>query len=340
MIYLIFRNNNPILNNLDGIRLELVYDVIKEASFTYQKTSFTDPLPLEKIVLVNFVFNITFVVNSEWTSGDEELDEIIRYFQINYPLAGFAEVIEWVSYTKFNDIVFIAQGGFGNIYIATWVDGPRVYWDGYKQRSIRDGPRSVVLKSMKSSNHRNEFIREVMTHIAFTMKSPGIVGLTKIPEQNNYMMILDYQEDGDLRSYLNNKDIKLTWKERYEVLKDIADSLYLIHTNEFMHGDLHPGNIFKKGELYREYYEQLAKDIIINNLRPQKIRGLPSDYEEIIERCWDPNISNRPNASYPYKTFRTSLKKFYEGELNIPEPDIANIALPNNMISRVIDTGI
>ncbi|KAF0561187.1 hypothetical protein F8M41_023975 [Gigaspora margarita] len=46
MIYLILRNNNPILNNFNGIRLELVADVLKE-TIPFEN-SFTEPWPLER----------------------------------------------------------------------------------------------------------------------------------------------------------------------------------------------------------------------------------------------------------------------------------------------------
>ncbi|CAG8662035.1 24902_t:CDS:2 [Dentiscutata erythropus] len=304
-----FLRNNPILNNLNGIRLEFVYDIINEASLICEN-SITEPWPLEKqlqyfqdhklLTSKEKIYCMDRVCETEkkndrmknknfnWLNtqcihcqNDLTSESTCKYCVQLYLM------IEWVPFTKFKNTELIAQGGFGNIYVATWIDGPRINWDGYKQSFIRDGPRRVILKSMKCSDHYEKFFREALAHISFTMQTSLIVschGLTKTPEQNNYMMILDYQKDG------------------------------------------------------REYDEQLAKEIIINNLRPRKIHELPSDYEEIIKRCWDPNISNRPSTLELFNIFRTNLKKIYKGELNIPEPDIAHIALSTDMISRTINT--
>src|SRR6266498_4069224 len=57
------------------------------------------------------------------------------------------------------------------------------------------------------------------------------------------MMVLKYAEDGNLRSYLKNNFFNLKWKEKLKILRKIIWDLSRIHVLEFIHKDLHSGNI-------------------------------------------------------------------------------------------------
>ena len=35
----------------------------------------------------------------------------------------------WIEYDKFENIEYLAEGGFGTVYKATWKDGSIKYWD-------------------------------------------------------------------------------------------------------------------------------------------------------------------------------------------------------------------
>ena len=69
--------------------------------------------------------------------------------------------------------------------------------------------------------------------------------MTQDPETKNYMMVLDYAEDGSLRNYLDKEYSKLNWNEKIEYMFDIITGLYRIHNKELIHRDLHIGNILK-----------------------------------------------------------------------------------------------
>src|SRR6266511_205574 len=70
-------------------------------------------------------------------------------------------------------------------------------------------------------------------------------GITKFPDNNddgNYAMVLSLRE-GNLRDYLQNNHSKLTLKDRITILRDLSNSLYYIHEKDFIHCDLHSGNM-------------------------------------------------------------------------------------------------
>ena len=52
-----------------------------------------------------------------------------------------------------------------------------------------------------------------------------------------------YHMNMDLRKYLQQNHIQLTWKERIKIVNLIIHSLYFIHKDNAIHRDLHSGNI-------------------------------------------------------------------------------------------------
>ncbi|EXX54297.1 kinase-like domain-containing protein [Rhizophagus irregularis DAOM 181602=DAOM 197198] len=165
-----------------------------------------------------------------WTSGNNDIDKFIQDTQLS--ANDDFEVLEWIPYNKFYDIEYIAKGGFGKVYRAKWIDGQIERWDNENQNWRRlDSNMFVALKSLNNSeNVTLEFINELM-------------GITQDPETKNYMMVLEYAENGSLRNCLNKNYSELDWKDKLEHLSNIASGLKEIHKNELTHRDLHIGNI-------------------------------------------------------------------------------------------------
>ena len=60
--------------------------------------------------------------------------------------------MEFVPYNQFNDIKYIAEGGFSKVYKASWIDG-YIQWDKEKQSFKRSGSTQVVLKKLNNSQN-------------------------------------------------------------------------------------------------------------------------------------------------------------------------------------------
>ena len=56
-------------------------------------------------------------------------------------------------------------------------------------------------------------------------------------------MVLEYAENDNLRKYLKNNYSNLTWNKKLFFLDDIAYNLKTIHSKQYVHKDLHSGNI-------------------------------------------------------------------------------------------------
>src|SRR6185369_6040131 len=70
-----------------------------------------------------------------------------------------------------------------------------------------------------------------------------IYGVTQVPEKNEYMLVMQYAEGGNLLSYLDQNINKLTWRMKAELVKYIAFNLDVIHSRGLIHCDLHGGNV-------------------------------------------------------------------------------------------------
>src|SRR5947207_1696416 len=96
-----------------------------------------------------------------WTSGNKDIDELIQYSQINatYPF----NCLEWVPFEKFQDVTYIAKGGFGKIYSANWPEGTIKFWDIENQQWNKGPDQKVALKSLdNSSDISTDFLNEVI----------------------------------------------------------------------------------------------------------------------------------------------------------------------------------
>ena len=55
-----------------------------------------------------------------WTSGNHDIDEYIQNSQLKAKC--HEEVLEWIEYDKFENVEYLAKGGFGTTFKAIWED--------------------------------------------------------------------------------------------------------------------------------------------------------------------------------------------------------------------------
>jgi hypothetical protein len=97
-----------------------------------------------------------------WTSGNNDIDKFIQSTQL---LAhdDVKEVLEWIPYNSFQDIIYIAYDEFNNVYKANWIDGCINEWNGDNQNWKRKKPNMfVILKILNNPTSITlEFINKV-----------------------------------------------------------------------------------------------------------------------------------------------------------------------------------
>ncbi|POG65887.1 kinase-like domain-containing protein [Rhizophagus irregularis DAOM 181602=DAOM 197198] len=200
-----------------------------------------------------------------WTSGNDEIDNFIQNTQLS--AKNHHQILEWIPYNRFGKPNYIAEGGFGKVYRASWKDGHITHWDTSCRKWGRVNSGSLVaLKSLNNSqNVTLKFINEITLHLKvheYCMSDTIIrcYGITQDPNTKNYIMVMYYAERGNLQNSLNkekkkqhkkqksykfsNLDLNIRiWKHKINILKYIAAGLRKIHGKELIHRDLHIGNI-------------------------------------------------------------------------------------------------
>ena len=58
------------------------------------------------------------------------------------------------------------------------------------------------------------------------------------PLSNNYIMVLQYANQGNLREYLGNYSDSLQWDDKIQMASDITCGLKFLHSREIIHRDL------------------------------------------------------------------------------------------------------
>ncbi|RHZ75201.1 hypothetical protein Glove_217g110 [Diversispora epigaea] len=171
--------------------------------------------------------------------------------------------LEWVPFKEFNGVKKIGQGGFSQIFKATWEISKGISYRGNVMRS----KRKIALKVLNNSqNVDTEFLNELK--LTFQFNTENIIecyGVTQDPQTKNYAFVLEYMPNGDLHHFIHKNFEEFSWNIKISYLNDIIGGIKDIHDKEIIHRDLHGGNILIK------YFD---KNAIISDLgfsRPANI---------------------------------------------------------------------
>ncbi|GBC23769.2 kinase-like domain-containing protein [Rhizophagus irregularis DAOM 181602=DAOM 197198] len=232
-----------------------------------------------------------------WSSGNNDIDEFIQETQLSNCYANNA--LEWIPFDRFYDIKYIAKGGLNN-------------------------SKNVTLK----------FMNEITLHYKVNLDSRCIIklyGITQDPETKDYIMVLDYAENGNLRNYLDANYNELNWNNKINYLHSIAHGLKDIHEKELIHRDLHIEKIkrllsqwfresseLKNHNVYTELTE-LQKQIIESEKSNNNLSisnefsvNLGASYETHSEAIYISRLLNLSNLPVPKNSY-----DYYEENDNI-----------------------
>ncbi|GBC20436.2 kinase-like domain-containing protein [Rhizophagus irregularis DAOM 181602=DAOM 197198] len=104
-----------------------------------------------------------------------------------------SQIIEWIEYDKFEDVEYLAKGGFGTTFKAGWKDGP---WTINNSQLERNGETKVALKCLHNSQGiTTEFLKEVESNI-LVYSSIWIVDCfeQKNADNNNDLLGIEYSD--------------------------------------------------------------------------------------------------------------------------------------------------
>ncbi|CAH1762220.1 8629_t:CDS:2, partial [Entrophospora sp. SA101] len=227
--------------------------------------------------------NVELDVTMELDGGlSEPANRWQKYDTIEEMIAGETE-LKMINYDQLSDIKFLVKGGCGSVYSAN-------YFNEQEGKSSRVALKSVF--NLESNQH--EFMDEVVhhTHVKDRNYILQIQGVTRDPTTLEYLMVMEFSNFGSLRDYLQKNHLNLTWKQRVNLLYNIAYGLREIHMVGLLHTDFHSGNLL----LFGEKYDQNLAFQICDGARPDIGKYTPEFYKSLVRRCLDKDPAARPTA--------------------------------------------
>ncbi|GES72916.1 kinase-like domain-containing protein [Rhizophagus clarus] len=190
-----------------------------------------------------------------WTSRNLKVDKFIRNTIYKAGLKSNFAFVEWVPFNRFANIEEIGEGGFAKVYSAMWIDGKSEYkkLNGVNWKKLSFTPNKVALKRLnKSQDISAKFLNELKTHWELNAKSNDstlkFYGMTMDPETEDFMMIIEFANEGSLSNILSKNFSNILWKDKIKLLYNITMDLKCLHELGYLHKDLHSGNILQNGK--------------------------------------------------------------------------------------------
>ncbi|RHZ84202.1 hypothetical protein Glove_84g113 [Diversispora epigaea] len=209
-----------------------------------------------------------------WTSGRFNIDEIIQESQIN----NIYYKLQWIPYDNFQNIEHMADSGHGSVYSAKLKNGIKGNWNFIEQdwKYYLIGEK-VALKEIKDSRYDIAKFLRGLTSINNFNFCAKYYGISKNSSTQNYIIVMDLFDD-DLHNFLTKKFWDLGWETKIRKLLSIAEGLGILHRRNFVHCDLHSGNILNYAEYETTYMDldlyKLENNLILNaNNKNNKIYG-------------------------------------------------------------------
>ncbi|RHZ79915.1 hypothetical protein Glove_140g68 [Diversispora epigaea] len=148
--------------------------------------------------------------------------------------------------------------------------------------------KTVALKNIYLNDVLDDLINEIKRYRKLGIHDSILkfYGITKQENTNNYMVILEYVNEGSLRQYLKTNFQKLDWNAKLNLAKQIANVLMFLHSNDIIHRKFNSENILIHNGIIKFNIFGLTKIIsdslrfFINNLGP--VQYMDSQHLELF----------------------------------------------------------
>ncbi|RHZ79907.1 hypothetical protein Glove_140g64 [Diversispora epigaea] len=148
--------------------------------------------------------------------------------------------------------------------------------------------KTVALKNIYLNDVLDDLINEIKRYRKLGIHDSILkfYGITKQENTNNYMVILEYVNEGSLRQYLKTNFQKLDWNAKLNLAKQIANVLMFLHSNDIIHRKFNSENILIHNGIIKFNVFGLTKIIsdslrfFINNLGP--VQYMDSQHLELF----------------------------------------------------------
>ncbi|CAG8460881.1 27723_t:CDS:2 [Racocetra persica] len=164
---------------------------------------------------------IDLIIPKTYTNLNESSDELFEN--------EIVKSIKFIPWNELNNISKLDEGYFGLVRKAYWT----------KTHSDVVCKELVNLEDI-NGGYYDAFIHELTMHTRSDLCENIVrfLGVSKDAINDQYFLIMEYANDGNLRSFLKKNNHLLNWYQRLELAHQITKGLCYLHSEEIIHRDL------------------------------------------------------------------------------------------------------
>ncbi|CAB5367139.1 unnamed protein product [Rhizophagus irregularis] len=153
---------------------------------------------------------------TNWTSGNEKIDNFIQEMQLKIINNENDIVFEWIPYKQFNKIKKTGKNDPITVYSSIWKDGPLCKKNMWSEYYTRDSNKNAALKYLHSSQNSVDFLineaKKYSTKI-FDRVICDIYGISQNPKTNNYILVLAWASGHEkINNFIQEMQLKINNK--------------------------------------------------------------------------------------------------------------------------------
>ncbi|CAJ0824432.1 6848_t:CDS:2 [Entrophospora sp. SA101] len=210
-----------------------------------------------------------------------QIDISIRLSQMKAMIYGRnvkTNFLEWFPRDQLYILDYIGTCEFGISYKAIlWLNGgKRLTRFDYENYYYNDdfGFSCVAVKIFNDVKHFIDAVKRIYFIMdAISGKSDALYNMFKyygvvlFPELNKYGIVMQYCNGGSLTQYMNQNWSFTSWKNKLEILLDIASALNSLHKEGLIHGSLNSDTVLISSSLDSSSTSSNAPKAYLNDLK-------------------------------------------------------------------------
>ncbi|KAG9299656.1 hypothetical protein G9A89_020827 [Geosiphon pyriformis] len=140
--------------------------------------------------------------------------------------------VKLIDYSDFEQVETIQGGAFGDVIKAMW-------------KSLQYEVAIKIIKPLERKSSIELLVSEIqlLQKVGYHHHIVSFCGVSKIPNTDEYCIVMKYANGGTLKSFLEKNSSNLTWQRRIKIATEIALGLCCIHKEGIAHRDLHHKNV-------------------------------------------------------------------------------------------------